>query len=106
MGWKSSPTLFCTATETVDDLANQDLRAHAPLRLHKLDGRAAAVISATVPTLDTTLVPLSWDPTPLHTNAQLLAYVDVFVDDLIGLAQCPTHRRCHVQTRSSDLWTS
>ena len=28
MGWNNSPTLFCTATETVADLANKSLRSH------------------------------------------------------------------------------
>ena len=30
MGWDNSPPLFCTATETVSDLSNQALFAHAP----------------------------------------------------------------------------
>ena len=34
---KNSPPLFCTATETVADLANESLRSHQPSRPHKLD---------------------------------------------------------------------
>ena len=30
MGWKNSPPLFCMATETVADLANEALRTHQP----------------------------------------------------------------------------
>ena len=30
MGWKNSPPLFCTETETISDLANQALRGHTP----------------------------------------------------------------------------
>ena len=37
MGWKNSPPIFCTATETVADLANEALHAHAPTLPHKLD---------------------------------------------------------------------
>ena len=32
-----------------------------------------------------------------RTNAKLLAYVDFFVDDFLGLAQGPRHRRRHVR---------
>ena len=96
MGWKNSPNLFCTATETVSELANQSLRAHPPSRLHKLNEGVAAVFSAAAPTLDPTGVPLSRDPLLLLlTNSQLLAYVDVFIDDFLGLAQGPTHRCRH-----------
>ena len=35
MGWKNSPPLFCTATETVADLANKSLRTHQPSKQHK-----------------------------------------------------------------------
>ena len=97
IGWKNSPPLFCTSTETVADLANQYLHAHAPSRPHKLDDRAAAVISAAAPTLDHNLVPLYQDPLLLCNNAKILVYVDVFVDDLLGLAQGLTHRSSHVR---------
>lgn len=30
MGWKNSPPAFCTATETIADLANQALRSSSP----------------------------------------------------------------------------
>ena len=97
MGWKNLPPLFCTATETVTDLANQTLCAHAPLRPHMLDGRVAAVASSADHTLDPTVVTLSQDTLLLRTNAQLLAYVEIFVDDFIGLAQGPTQRCYHVR---------
>ena len=62
-----------------------------------MDGRSASVVSAADPTLDITLVPLSQDPLLLSTNTQILAYVDVYVDDFLGLAQVPTHRHRHVR---------
>ena len=43
MGWKNLPPIFCTATETVADLSNEALRAHAPMLPHKLDKRAEVV---------------------------------------------------------------
>ena len=36
------------------------------------------------------------DPYLWRPKAKILAYVDVFVDDLLGLAQGPWHRRRHV----------
>ena len=97
MGWNNSPPLFCTATETVADLANQDLSSHAPLRSHNLDDRVTEFFGAEAPTLDPTMFPLSRDPLLLHTNAQLLTYVEVFFDDLLGLVQGPTHWRHHLR---------
>ena len=43
MGWKNSPPLFCTATETVADLANEALRTHQPTKQHQLYNRAEAI---------------------------------------------------------------
>ena len=37
-------------------------------------------------------------PLLLLTNNKFLAYVDIFVDDFIGLDQCPTHQIRHVPT--------
>ena len=37
MGWKNSPPVFTTATETVADLANQRLNSGYPAQLHHLD---------------------------------------------------------------------
>ena len=43
MVWENSPSLFCTSTETVADLANEFLRSHHPSGPQKLDNRAEAV---------------------------------------------------------------
>ena len=43
MVWKNSLTLFCTAAETVADLANEALRSHQPSKPHKLEQQAEAV---------------------------------------------------------------
>ena len=37
MVWKNLPPIFCTATETVADLDNESLCAHAPTLPHKLN---------------------------------------------------------------------
>ena len=94
--WKNLPPLFCTAMENVADLLNQALQEHTPLRPHKQDDMEASVVTTASPTLDPTLVPLSWDPLLLCANAQLLVYVDIFFDDFLGLAQGPTHQRRQV----------
>ena len=97
MEWKNFPTLFYTGTETVADLSNQALCERTPLRPHNLDGREAAVISSTSPRLDPTLATLSREPLLIRNNAQLLVYVEVFVDDLLGMSQGPTHRHRYVR---------
>ena len=97
MGWEKSPPLFFAATKTVADLANQALCANDPSQPHKLDDRATAVFSATALKLDPTLALFFRDFLFLHTNTQLLAYVDVSVYNFIGLDQGPTH--CHRNVR-------
>ena len=97
MGWKNSPPIFCTATKTVADLANGALCAHAPTLPHNLDEHAEAVRVEPAPSLDKQLGALPRDPYRGRNNSQILQYVDVFVDDFLGLAQGPQHRRRHVR---------
>ena len=97
MGWKNSPPLLCTAKETVADLTNKSLRSHQPSRPHKLDNQAESVAPPPGPPLAKKHTQLTCDPYLRRTNAQLLAYVDVFVDDFPGLVQGPRRRRCHVR---------
>ena len=92
MGWKNSSPIFCTATETVSDLANEALRAHAPTLPHKLDNRAEAVWVEPASSLNKQLGALPRYPYLGRKNSQLLQYVDVFVDDFLGLAQGSRHR--------------
>ena len=96
MGWKNSPPIFCTATETVKELVNEAFWSHQPSRPHKLDNRAEAVAPLPAPPLAKKNAQLTCEPHLRHTNAKILAYVDVFVDDFLGLAQGPHHRRRHV----------
>ena len=97
MGWKNSPPLFCMATETVADLANIALCCIGPVRLHKLHDRVEAANNAAPPTLFQAYVDLTRNPVLQRTNARLLAYFDVFVDDFLCLAQGPQHQRRHVR---------
>ena len=97
MGWKNSPPVFCTATETMVDLANARLQANTPARPHKLDDRAEAVVLEPAPPKDEAAHPIPRNPYLGRRNAQLLQYVDVFVDDFLGLVQGPRHCRRHVR---------
>ena len=82
--------------ETVADLANEALRIHQPSKQHLLDIRAEAVEPSPAPQLTMEHAALKRDPYLQRPNAKLLAYVDVFVEDFLGLAQGPRHRRRHV----------
>ena len=85
------------ATETVADLANEALRTHQPSKQHLLDIRAEAVDPPPAPPLTQEHANLTRDPYFQRPNAKLLAYVDVFVDDFLGLSQGPRHRHRHVR---------
>ena len=58
--------------ETVADLANEDLRAHAPTLPHKLYKRGEAVQVEPAPSLDKQLGALPRDPYLGRKNSQLL----------------------------------
>jgi hypothetical protein len=88
MGWKNSPPIFSTATETIADLANarlQDLRPPLP---HHLDNLANSIMSPVPPppARSSSLPSVTRDPS-LPYPPLPLAYVDVYVDDFIGAAQ-------------------
>ena len=74
----------------------EDLRSHQPSRPHKLDNRAETVAPRPAPHLAKEHTILTRDPYLRRPKAKLLAYVDVFVDKFLGLAQGPQHRRRHV----------
>ena len=97
MRWKKSPPLFCTATEMVADLANKSLRTHQPSKQHLMDNRAEVVEPPLAPLLTQEHANLTCDPYLRRPNAKLLAYVDVFAEDFLGLAQGPSHRCRHVR---------
>ena len=86
MVWKNSPPLFCMATENVADLENEALRSHQTSKIHKLDQREEAVASLTAPPLAKEHTQPIRDLYLRKNNAKLLAYLDVFVDNFMGLA--------------------
>ena len=100
MGWKNSPPVFSTATETIADLTNARLQEpdYKPPP-HALDDMAEEVAPPTTrkprpwPDTDTAVaLPRERDPS-LPTDAPPLQYADIFVDDFINLAQRPFLRR-------------
>ena len=97
MGWNPPPPLLCTATETVVNIVHESLRSHQPSRPHNIDDREEAVAPPPEPTLAAEHTQLTRNPYLRRPKAKLLVYVDVFVDNFLGLAQGPRHRHCHVR---------
>jgi hypothetical protein len=102
MGWKNSPPIFSTATETIADLANRRLLQRRPERPHRLDDIADSQPEPSAehsPTADAraTAVPLPdrRDPHIAAARRRKLHVVDIYVDDFIAAAQGdrPTLRR-------------
>lgn len=91
MGWTESPPAFSSATETVADLANQKLLSESPLKYHRLEELANTPPPDFVPPDN---LHVQGPLTPRVTTETPIRYVDVYVDDLIALAQgLPTVRR-------------
>ena len=83
MGWTQSPPAFSSTTETIADMANAFLEADCFIpRPHPLEAAASTPVELTDPT--------AVDAYPFKESGPLrppLAYVDVYVDDFIKLAQ-------------------
>ena len=102
MGWKNSPPIFCTATETIADIANARINTNFNPPAHHLDELAESIpppahesyqvlpASSTLPQPSTTIP--ARDPS-LPTNGPPTKYVDIYVDDFVGLAQTPQQQR-------------
>ena len=93
MGWKESPPAFCTATETVADLANAALKSGDRTLVrtpHRLDDIAetpppdAPTVPSPHHTNTSTPVPGESDGRKLQRPIQSW---DVYVDDFLGLVQ-------------------
>ena len=86
MGWVESPPQFCAVTETVADLANTVLREktqrmRTPLRLDQ-------VSKLTVSGLDSPISGhLDINRNQVVDSKGALAYIDIFVDDFLGITQ-------------------
>lgn len=102
MGWKESPPIFCAATETVTDLANNHIHWDAPPhRLYTTSEVAPPPHNAPPlhPTLSggCTAVPDGGLPHQPHFHKPL-GYWDVYVDDFIGLVQGHPRRRKRIKS--------
>ena len=80
MGWKNLPHIFCTATETVADLANAALHYNTPALLNSMDDMAEAIFREETPKLHPALSGLTRDPYLRWFNAKTAAYVDVYFE--------------------------
>ena len=78
MGWSESPPLFCSASETARDAAQELLEKPGLLPPH---------------TLESFCLPEDIDLPSIERvdNETLTKLLDVYMDDFIGLAQAPTH---------------
>ena len=86
MGWVESLPQLCAVTETVAGLANTALREQTPrLRTpHLLD----QVLESTVPGLDRPISGhLDINHNQVVESKSALAYIDIFVDDFLGITQ-------------------
>jgi hypothetical protein len=104
MGWVESPPYFCAASETIADLANANI--HKRFLPHRLDA-----LADTPPPSQLLLepYPINLMPsTPQPTGAprepasearprKKLAYVDVYMDDFLGLCQGDRRERTRVR---------
>ena len=86
MGWKNSPPIFTTGTETVADVANANIRdpTYTPPP-HHLDKLADSIPIPAPPPKPSQLDLLSRDPS--LPQAPIQGYVDVFMDDFLALVQ-------------------
>ena len=91
------PTFILHVHRNGSGPANEALRNHQPSKQHLLDNRAEVIEPPPAPLLTQEHAKLTRDPYLRRPNDKLLAYVDVFVDDFLGLAQGPRHRHRHVQ---------
>ena len=85
MGWKLSPPHFCATTETITDIANRNMKnMHLPTLPHHLSEQANTIDPESYSTVKPTTIPR--DPN-LPTATKPLAASEVFVDDIITIAQ-------------------
>ena len=86
VGWVESPPQFCAVTETVADLANTALREKTQ-RL-RTPNRLDQVLESTVPGLDSPISgQLDINHNQVVDSKGSLAYIDIFVDDFLGITQ-------------------
>ena len=83
MGWTESPPAFSAVTETIADIVNEALESNSSIpQAHPLEASASTHVPVPDPTATNEYPVL--DAGPIRPR---LAYVDVYVDDFIKLAQ-------------------
>ena len=101
MGWTNSPPLFTAVTETIADVTNQRLLKRRKVSPHQLEDLADSPPpdprSPPSGAADSVPWPSSRDPCLNQRGLRPTAYVDVFVDDFLGLAQGNTDRLKYVR---------
>jgi hypothetical protein len=114
MGWTESPPYFCSATETVTDIANDRIAKWRNPPVHRLEvdtqvdvtDEEQPSVTTTSPQLCALEFPTDRDPLLVNRRARQLAYIDVFVDDFLGAAQgdvARLNRVCRILMDSIDL---
>jgi Reverse transcriptase (RNA-dependent DNA polymerase). len=98
MGWKNSPPAFCTATETIADLTNYDLRSEDTSSQHPLGDCAAQYDQLLDPHSHRSDSDITPDPS-LPRPAPPVTEVDVYVDDFIAVAQGVPKRLHNVRNK-------
>ena len=78
-------------------LAKAALCCNTHALLHRLDDMEEAIIREELPTLQPALAGMMSDPYLRWANANMAAYVDIFINNFLGLSQGPTHWRRRVQ---------
>jgi hypothetical protein len=104
MGWKNSPPIFSSVTETIADVANHRLLHRRIENPHRLELDADTVPDGMPPTIAPSLIqvattlPTTVDPALRPPRGRpILNAFDVFVDDFLGVCQGPPPRRREVR---------
>ena len=92
VGWKNSPPIFFSETETVTGLVNTDVYCNSLAVTHMLDDREEAIVREEPSTLQSELAGLMIDLYLRQANAKTDAYVNFFIDGFLGLVQETVHR--------------
>lgn len=95
MGWKESPPSFCSATETVADVANDVIKHQWPTtsKSHRLDALAETPIGNPIASVGPPALP---SKTATHVTRPVHQW-DIYVDDFLGLAQGKPATRLRVK---------
>lgn len=109
MGWVSSPPFFCAVTETITDNTNQLLRrrvtSQAPHRLSYIADHPNNATPLPFPAVRPHGPHSTATPAPPNRPAitprlpqRPLAYVDIYMDDFVALAQGHPTRRLNIRS--------